>query len=49
MLTYPRVMPLKNIKTMSRWTRLVELKWLGWIWIGNIRVSILELGGPMTH
>jgi len=36
-----RVGPLRNIKTTSKWIRLLRLKWLRWIWTGNIRVNSL--------
>jgi len=45
---YPRVGPLRNIKTTNRWIRMPRFKWLRWIWTGNIRVNCLCLGGPMT-
>lgn len=33
---YPRVMPLKNTETTTRWSRLLELKGLRWFGTGNI-------------
>jgi len=33
--TYPRVMPLKNIETMSRWTTLLELSGSGGSGLGS--------------
>jgi len=43
-----RVRLLKNIKTTSRWIRLLRLRRLRWIWTDNIRVNCLWLGRPMT-
>ena len=44
----PNVMPLKDIKTTSRWIGQLGLKWIRQIWIGSLRVSYFWLGGPMT-
>lgn len=34
-----RDVPLKNIRTTSRWIRLLKLKMLRYTWAGNIRLN----------
>lgn len=48
MLTYPRAVSLKNIKTSSRWIRMLDLKWLRWISTRIVRVNYLYLVGPVA-
>ena len=45
---YPRARPLKNIRKSNRWIKLLRLRWLKWIWTGNVRMKNLWLARPMT-